>query len=116
MDVSEYPPAITDLDTAIKAIRAGLQARSGKAWSVKRGTGTGYGWIRISPPPARLDGYQATEADARELCDLLGFEVRDDRWQNFRSVSVVDAGDYRTEYVDRAEGRTPRVIGSPYWD
>ena len=30
--------------------------------------------------------------------------------------SVADAADYRTEYVDRAEGRTPRIYGTPYWD
>ena len=109
------PPAVTDLDAAIKAIRAGLRARSGKTWSVTRGTGTAYGWITITAPPARHVDGRVTEADARELAELLGRDIYG-RWENCRSISVADAADYRTEYVDRAEGRTPRIYGTPYWD
>lgn len=40
-------------DEAIARIRIALKQRSGKAWSVKGGRGTAYGWIDISVPTAR---------------------------------------------------------------
>lgn len=96
-----------DRNTTIACIRAGLKARSGKAWSVKGGTGTAYGWIRI--------GVTARQAQDRpdwaaELGRLLGKAV------HHQGESVPSSNAYYQEYVDRAEGRTPSVIGSPYWD
>lgn len=103
----------TDRNEAIKAIRAALRARSGKTWSVTGGRGTSWGWITITSPPARSTGYGSmTDADAQELGDLLGLG----RPAHHQGVSVAASGAYRQEYVDRAEGRTPTVTGSPYWD
>lgn len=57
---------------AIAQIRAALQKRSGKSWSVKGGRGTAYGWIDISSPPQRRieHGYMSEE-DRAELGHLL---------------------------------------------
>ena len=97
-------------DEAIKTIRAALRCRSGKSWSVRGDRGTAWGWITISSPPARCeDGYMTPEETA-ELSALLGVEVHP------HGVSIAAAGDYYREYIDRAEGRPPTVIGEPYWD
>lgn len=102
-DLPEIPES--DRDAAIRRIRAGLRARSGKTWSVRGGRGTVWGWIEIAPPPSR-DTVEAWE----ELSGLLGF------LSTQTHISVPAAADYRQEYIDRAEGRTPSVFGSPYWD
>jgi hypothetical protein len=83
----------------VQTIRAALRKRSGKPWSVTGGTGTAWGWIKISAPPARRtlharlkagaastspEDYEMvdtgepdgnlTEADCLELARLLGLE------------------------------------------
>ncbi len=107
---------------AIKAIRAALRKRSGKAWSVTGGRGTSYGWIHISAPLARRvdrDGnvtgehrYYMSAADQAELTRLLGLA----RPCGHQYVSIPASSEYRAEYIARAEGRTPEVFGTPYWD
>jgi len=100
-----------DRNETIKRIRAGLRKRSGKAWSVKGGRGTAWGWIRVSAPPARLvDGY-ISDDDRRELATLLGIEKIHNQGEN-----IPCSNQYYQEYVDRAEGYIPRVVGRPYWD
>ena len=126
-----------DRDEAIKRIRAGLRRRSGKSWSVCGGRGTAWGWIRICAPPARCtwrhrlkegatdnspgnwEAYNSGErggymspADCAELGNLLG----KDGPAHCQGESVPASSDYRREYVARAEGKTPEVIGHPYWD
>lgn len=125
----------TDRNATIAAIKAALKKRSGKTWSVTGGRGTAWGWINISAPPARrtwryrlrtgmpdypenYEGYNGadgghgiTPEDRKELATLLAIEqVHDD------GVSVPADYKYRREYIDRAEGRTPTMIGVPYWD
>lgn len=102
-----------NIDEVIDRIRTALRARSGKSWSVKRGRGTGYSWIHITAPPKRCTefGYMSEE-DRAELGHLLGF----DRPIHMQGESIPASSDYRREYVDRAEGRTPSVYGKPYWD
>ena len=100
-----------DLDTTIARIRTALRKRSGKAWSVRRGEGTAYGWITIEAPPSRqVDGANTTE-ELAELAALLGLET-----VHHQGESIPSGGAYRAEYIDRAEGRTPSVIGQQYWD
>jgi hypothetical protein len=108
-------PDASDRDKTITRIRAGLKARSGKPWSVTGGRGTAWGWIRITAPPSRrVSAFGSmTEEDAAELARLLGYEDGN-RYRDGHSVPA--ASDYRTEFIDRAEGRAPRVIGAPYWD
>jgi hypothetical protein len=53
-----------------------------------------------------------SEAETAELAGLLGIEAS----QASGGVSIPASYDYRREYIDRAEGRTPSVIGKPYWD
>lgn len=129
-----------DRNATIKAIRAALKRRSGKAWSVTGGRGTAWGWIHIEAPPARrtfkhrekagVNGYQAnwkdqfeeydsgepgngmSEAETQELARLLDISAG----QASGGVGIPASYDYRREYIDRAEGRTPSVIGEPYWD
>lgn len=102
-----------DRNEAIVAIKAALKKRSGKTWSVKGGRGTAWGWITITALPARLgDGGSMSDEDRVELGKLLGLEGPAEMY----GESVAAGSDYRAEYVDRAEGRAPEVIGQPYWD
>lgn len=102
-----------DRDEAVRAIRTALRQRSGKAWSVTTGRGTSWGWITISVPPARRDRYGCmTRADADELAQLLGL----DRPVHDQGENIPASSAYRREYIDRASGRTPTAVGTPYWD
>lgn len=118
------PGPLDGRDGAIVAIRAALQRRSGKTWSVTGGRGTGWGWIRIDAPPRECvyawddeDGSTAGTGSVmsgprrRELAQLLGLER-----VHAQGESIAASSDYYREYVDRAEGRTPSVVGRPYWD
>jgi hypothetical protein len=108
-----------DRNDAIAKIRAGLKARSGKTWSVTGGRGTAWGWIRIDAPPARRVrdgmpdpcGYLSLE-EQTQLGELLGLGER----AHHQGVSIPASSAYYQEYVDRAEGRAPTIIGKPYWD
>jgi hypothetical protein len=102
---------MTDRDETIKAIRTALKQRSGKTWSVTGGRGTAWGWITISAPPARrVNGYMSDQ-DRAELAWLLGL-----RFVTPQGEHVPAGGDYYREYIARAAGLTPEVIGRPYWD
>src|SRR3990167_4008417 len=121
----------------IARIKRALESRSGKRWSVTGGTGTAYGWLHIDAPPARrtwLDrprpgatglgtyaedwepydsgqpGGSMSPAERAELARLLGLDRAD------RNISVAASHAYYREYIDRAEGRVPRTIATPYWD
>jgi len=121
----------------IARIKRALESRSGKRWSVTGGTGTAYGWLHIDVPPARrtwrdrprpgatglgtyADDYEPYDsgqpggsmspAERAELAALLGLDRID------RNVSVAASHEYYREYIDRAEGRVPRQIATPYWD
>lgn len=123
-------------DECIKAIRRALKARSGKAWSVTGGRGTGYGWITITSPKARRTGrmvvsgqdaygndeYELVDAgeaqpfgyltpqDAAELGALLNLE------RVHQGVSVASDNRWYVEFIARAEGRCPSTYGTQYWD
>lgn len=115
---------------AIERIRKALKQRSGKAWSVTGGRGTAWGWIRITSPPARrkregsaVPSSVMAPEDQIELSKLLGFRSESDTDSSHaytkvhcQGCSIAASTDYRQEYVDRAEGREPSVIGTPYWD
>lgn len=104
----------TDRDEAIKTIRKALKDRSGKTWSVRGGTGTAWGWITITAPPARRDGNDlVTDAERAELVDLLALPLHE---VSYGGVDIPAGDDYRQEYIDRSEGRAPSVAGKPYWD
>ena len=125
-----------DRNTAISEIKAALRRRSGKPWSVTGGRGTAYGWITIDAPPARrmakcrlkvgaittwpedyeqyidsTPGGSMTPDDRTELAKLLGLEA-----VHIQGVNVPASNQYYQEYLDRANGRTPSVIGQPYWE
>lgn len=102
-----------DRNTTIEKIRKAIKDRSGKTWSVKGDRGTAWGWIDISSPPRRLVNGSMTEEDRKELADLLGLTLSS---VGSNGVSIGASTDYRLEYIDRAEGRTPAVAGTPYWD
>jgi hypothetical protein len=111
MDPHGY--AHTDRDETIKAVRAALKRRSGKTWSVTGGKGTAWGWITITAPPKRREGFgYMSEADRAELGRLLGL----DRPAHQQGVDIPAGNDYRREYIARAEGRVSSVTGTPYWD
>jgi len=95
-------------DETIARIRAALKRRSGKSWSVRGGRGTAWGWIDIDVPPAR-EANRA--AELKELAELMGIET-----VHQQGLQIPASHDYRQEAVDRSEGRTPTVVGTPYWD
>ena len=126
-----------DRNDTIREIRNALKRRSGKAWSVTGGRGTAWGWITISAPPARctwrerqiagsmgrdpgdFELYDSGEpgrcmspAETAELAALLCIEPHMAR----QGVSIPASSDYYREFVDRANGREPSVLGRPYWD
>ena len=121
----------------IRRIKLAPERRSGKRWSVTGGTGTAYGWLHIDVPPARRTwrdrlrpdatglgtydqdcepydsgrpGGSMSPAERAEVARLLGLDRAD------RAISVAASHDYYREYIDRAEGRVPRKIATPYWD
>lgn len=103
-------------DEAITAIRAALRRRSAKKWSVRGGRGTSWGWITIIAPPKRCDEYGSmSESDRAELADLLGLDAASAA-AHHQGVQIPASTQYRREYIARAEGRKPDVIGTPYWD
>jgi hypothetical protein len=113
MTTSAAQPASLSREETIKAIRKALKARSGKTWSVRGGTGTAWGWIRISSPPARSDAYgRMSPEETTELHELLGLK----HYGGSQGVQVPDSSAHYREFIDRAEGRTPSVIGQQYWD
>jgi len=102
-----------DRKEAISRIRKGLKKRSGRAWSVTGGRGTAWGWLTISSPPAkRIRGDYMPWEDRVELSVLLGL----DRPVHQQGETIPASSDYWQEYIDRAEGRSPSVLGVPYWD
>lgn len=102
---------VPDRDETIAIIRTELKRRSGKAWSVTGGRGTVWGWITVTAPPARRDRFGAmSDADRVELSALLGTEV------HHQGESIPAGSSYRREYIDRARGVAPSVVGTPYWD
>jgi len=103
----------TDRDEAIRAIRAALKRRTGRTWSVTGGRGTAWGWITVTAPPSRRVKYDyMTEADRRDLGEALGLDAP----VHSQGVWIPAQHDYRTEYIDRAEGRPPSVVAVAYWD
>lgn len=108
-------------------IKRALRERSGKTWSVTHGRGTAYGWLKIDAPPARRvftwnglkpadggevhNGFFSSLEDRYELARLLAIDA-----VHPQGISIPASTAYRREYVDRAEGREPSVIGTLYWD
>ena len=95
-------------DEAIKQIREGLKKRTGRSWSVTGGKGTAWGWIRIDELPRNGS---LTDKTMKILAKALGLDS-----VHHQGVSIPASSDYWWEYIDRATGRKPRVIGEPYWD
>jgi hypothetical protein len=95
-------------DEAIKQIREGLKRRTGRSWSVTGGKGTAWGWIRIDELPRNGS---LTDKTRKVLAKALGLES-----VGLGGESIPASSDYWWEFIDRANGRTPRVYGRPYWD
>jgi hypothetical protein len=131
-----------DRDDAIKLIREALKKRSGKAWSVTGGRGTGWGWITIAAPPARRVGHKLNpeygdvnvhRTDVPMYVDNVD-APKEERWYtseadcaelaqllglehaHCQGVSIPAASDYRRWYVAAARGLEPIGNPTPYWD
>ena len=132
------PRRYIDRAEAIRRIKAGLESRSGKTWSVTGGKGTSYGWLKVNPPPKRCiyrlcnpEGtdepadyrtgvWKPTQAagrgdagpdDLAELARLMGLESI-----HHQGLSIPSGNDFYYEHIDRAEGRTPAKIAERNWD
>jgi len=111
-DAAAFPGAAPDRDEAILRIRTALRRRTGRGWSVTGGRGSSWGWIHVTCPPARRVGYEGMDdRDREDLARALGLTS-----VHQQGVSIPADPAYRSEHVDRAEGREPSRLGSPYWD
>lgn len=101
-------------DEAIARIKAALKARTGKVWSVTGGRGTAWGWITIRAVKrhAADEWGRLTEEDQTLLAEVLGL----DHPVHPQGFDIPASSSFYAEYVDRAEGREPRVYGVQYWD
>ncbi len=128
---------MNDRNDTIKAIKAALQRRSGKQWSVTGGRGTAWGWITIEAPPSRrtwahrlkapnmadipenYEPYDSGEpgrcmspADRAELGELMGLGEP----AHIQGISIPSSNAHYQEYLDRANGKTPAKVAEAYWD
>lgn len=111
--MQDMPSIENDRDDTIRIIRAELKRRSGRAWSVKGGRGTAWGWITITCQPKRAADRWGTmtDVDAAELGELLGL----DGPAHCQGHMVAASRDHRTEIVDRVRGLAA-TVAAPYWD
>jgi hypothetical protein len=100
-----------DRNEAIAQIKAAFKAR-GLRYSVTGGRGTAWGWITIDLLPSVYK--MLDEAGRKAAYVKLGADLGKEK--GYTSESIPASSDYYREYVDRANGRTPSVIGVPYWD
>lgn len=102
-----------DRDATIRTIRTNLRKRGLKWVTVRGGRGTAWGWITICAAPSKgANRYgNMTEEQRAELATALGLDT-----VHHQGVSVPAGSDYRAEYIARSEGKTPSVVGVPYWD
>ena len=102
-----------DRKETIKTIRTALKRRSGKPWSVTGGQGTAYGWLTIDAPTKRKTGPYGhmTDLDREELSNLLALDR-----VHIQGVSIPASNQHWQEYMDRANGIKPTVLGTQYWD
>lgn len=93
-----------------KMIKGFLKARTGRDWSVTGGTGTAWGWLRITAPKGRKVDFRATMEDQI----LLGLAMGCD-WPQ-EAFSVASSDGHWLAALQRAAGL--EVTGSevPYWD
>lgn len=102
------------IDGACKILRKLLRERTGRDWSVSRGRGTAYCWLKIHAPPKRRaeHGYLSIE-DQILLSAALG------HWVHCQGESIRPGGDVRGAYVFRAAGvpvPDDWKIAEPGWD
>lgn len=105
-----------DVDAACKVLRKLLRERTGRDWSVTRGRGTAYCWIRIHAPPKRRCkfGYLSIEDQI-----LLSAALGGDRSVSEQGESIRTERGVRGSYVFRIAGvEVPNdwQISSPSWD
>ena len=97
-----------DRNETIREIRNALKRRSQQRWSVTGGRGTAYCWINVT---ANKADHSMTEDERTELGRLLGLPP-----VHFQGYSIPAGNDFYQEAIDRANGRTPSIVGKPYWD
>lgn len=97
----------------IEQIKTALKKRSKTRWSVRGGSGTAYGWIRVTTIPSLRNGCSLAEEHRKELAQLFGLEGERECWDG---ISIAASDDYYQEYVERANGQAPTKIAQPYWD
>lgn len=95
---------------ASQQIRRALNLRSTVKWSVRTMRGTGYGWIQVTVAPSHGDPNRLTAEQVNELARL--FNLPSERVGN-QGITIRPDDDFYQEYIDRAEGREPIVIGVP---
>ena len=104
---------MTSRDETIQQIRNNLKRRGLKWVSVTGGRGTAWGWIRIKAQPSKgADKWGTlTDEQRQQLADALGLEA-----VHYQGESIPASSAYYQEYIERSAGKSPTVIGTPYWD
>lgn len=124
-------------EEVIKAIKAALERRSGKKWSVTGGRGTAYGWLHIDAPPKERTWHRR-DTGAKDLQGDPVYEWYNDPTQKFGYTSparrqelaallgktdihcqgenIPASTAYYMEYLDRAETGRAEHNATPYWD
>lgn len=102
-----------DRNETIKTIKTALKAR-GLNYSVTGGRGTAWGWITIDllPSVSKLFTPDRRRDEYVKMVLSLGLP----REWGYTAVSIPAGSDYYREYIERAEGKTPSKLGTPYWD
>jgi hypothetical protein len=90
-----------DRKEAVKRIKAGLKAKTGKTWSVTGGRGTAWGWLRIQAPKSRRVSHEVNpEHDGFERTDRFMLRTGSTPWIEYVSD---DGDDWYTSDADVAE-------------
>jgi hypothetical protein len=101
-----------DRNEALAQIKAALKKR-GLKFSVTGGRGTAWGWLHIDLLPSDYKKLAGDDSAINSRLGLMNYKLG---LTGHSSISIPSASDYYREYIDRANGITPTVTGTPYWD
>lgn len=105
-DASERKNSRTE---TIDRIRVALKRRTGRAWSVRGGRGTGYSWIEIAAPSSRRGEFgRISEEDAAELSRIFDLPA-----SYFRHGGYSFPFNEREYMIARAEGLNVEDLARP---
>lgn len=111
--INEIETSSKDITATIVFIRKHLKQRTGKNWSVTRGKGTSYAWLRIqSEPKRRIECCDMSEQDRKILAKVLGIDS-----VHSQGVSIPASSNHHKLYMAMAAtGSDLGFKAERYWD